>query len=158
MTERPVPLIRPASPADRAWILPLAPRLHEFGPPPWRPREAMDRAVTVAIERALVSTPLGSAVFVAEDPAGAPLGFVHVETAMDFFTHERHGHVSDLVVASKGEGRGAGTALMAAAEKWARQKGYRLLTLNVFAANLRARELYERIGFHPDTTRYIKEL
>lgn len=118
----------------------------------------MDRAVTVAIERALVSTPLGSAVFVAEDPAGAPLGFVHVETAMDFFTHERHGHVSDLVVASKGEGRGAGTALMAAAEKWARQKGYRLLTLNVFAANLRARELYERIGFHPDTTRYIKEL
>lgn len=118
----------------------------------------MDRAVTATIEQALVATPRGSEVFVAEDPAGTPLGFVHVEMATDYFTRELHGHVSDIVVAAEGEGRGVGTALMLAAETWARRQGYRLLTLNVFADNRRARELYERTGYRPDTTKYVKEL
>jgi hypothetical protein len=45
--------IRPAGRGDRKWILPLAPRLHEFGPPPWRPRDAMDRAVAASIDGGL---------------------------------------------------------------------------------------------------------
>ena len=85
-------------------------------------------------------------------------GFVHVHTAGDFFTGGTHGHVSDLVVASGVEGRGVGRALMAAAEGWARERGYRLLTLNVFGDNRRALELYTRLGYQPDTTKLVKVL
>jgi RimJ/RimL family protein N-acetyltransferase len=33
-----------------------------------------------------------------------------------------------------------------------------VLTLNVFVANARARAVYERAGFTPDTMRYAKPL
>jgi ribosomal protein S18 acetylase RimI-like enzyme len=149
--------IRRAKPADREWILPLAPRLIEFGPPKWRPISAMNRAVTEAIDRALVATPPGSVVFVAED-GDQPLGFIHVETTRDYFTDEAHGHVSDLVVDRGGEGRGVGRALMSAAEAGARDRGYRLMSLNVFEDNHRARALYERLGYRPDTFKLLKDL
>ncbi|MDQ3516834.1 MAG: GNAT family N-acetyltransferase [Gemmatimonadota bacterium] len=150
--------IRPAKPSDRSWILPLAPRLHLFGPPPWRPLPAMDAAVTAAIEKGVVAPPAGSAVLVAEDAEGQPLGFIHLETKTDYFTEEEHGHVSDLVVASSAEHRGVGRALMAAAEEWARGLGFRLLTLNVFDTNHGARKLYDRLGYQPDTMKMVKVL
>lgn len=61
--------IRPARPGDRDWILSLAPRLHEFGPPPWRPREVMDRAVTISIDEGLTSPKPDQTVLVAESAA-----------------------------------------------------------------------------------------
>lgn len=151
-------LIRAAHAADAEWILPLSARLHDFGPPPFRPRPEMDAAVARAIWQALDAPGRGAAVFVAEDSERTPLGFVHVHTAHDFFTGEEHGHVSDIVVASGAEGRGVGRALMAAGEGWSRARGHRLLTLNVFGANTRARELYERLGFAADTTKLVKVL
>ncbi|MDQ6894770.1 MAG: GNAT family N-acetyltransferase [Acidobacteriota bacterium] len=151
-------LIRPAHGEDREWILPLSARLHDFGPPPWRRRPEMDAAVARAIGQVLDSPGKDTVVFVAEDPERIPLGFVHVHTARDFFTQEEHGHVSDIVVASGAEGRGVGRALMAAGEGWSRARGHRLLTLNVFAENTRARELYDRLGFAADTTKLVKVL
>jgi len=150
--------ILPATAADAAWIAPLAPRLHDFGPPPWRSRAVMDQAVARVVERALTSAAADAVVLAAVDAAGRGLGFVHVHTASDFFTGEAHGHVSDLVVASEAEGRGVGRALMAAAEQWARDQGYRLLSLNVFEENHRARELYAHLGYQPDTTKLVKLL
>jgi len=150
--------IRPARPGDRGWILALAPRLHEFGPPPWRPREAMDRAVTVSIDGGLTTPEPDQTVLVAEDAAHEPLGFVHLHAATDFHTGERHGHVSDIVVAPAAEGRGVGAALMAAAEAWARARDFRLLSLHVFAENRRARALYERLGYRLDIVKMIKTL
>ncbi len=96
-----------------------------------------------------------NAVFVAEDD-GVRVGFVHLETAVDFFTRERHGHISTLVVAAGAERHGAGRALLAAADEWTRKQGYRVLTLNVFDGNDAARRLYERAGFAVDTLRYLK--
>lgn len=151
-------LIRAGKAEDREWILPLSARLHDFGPPPWRPRAEMDAAVARAIAPALEAPGSGAAVFVAEDADRSPLGFVHVHTARDFFTDEEHGHVSDLVVAPGAEGRGVGRALMAAGEGWSRARGHRLLTLNVFGGNTRARELYERLGFAADTMKLVKVL
>ncbi len=158
MTSRADFRLRSATPADHTWILPLAPRLHDFGPPPWRSRQRMDLAVSAAIERGLLERPSGSSVIVAEDPGGEPAGFVHLETATDFFTGEAHGHVSDLVVAPGSEGRGVGALLMAAAEAWAQEQGFRLLTLNVFGGNERALHLYQRLGFQADVTKMVKEL
>ncbi len=150
--------IRPARPGDREWILALAPRLHEFGPPPWRPRDVMDRAVTDSIDGALTAPQPDQTVLVAEDAAHQPLGFVHLHAATDFHTGERHGHVSDIVVAPAAEGRGVGAALMAAAETWARERGFRLLSLHVFDANVRAQALYERLGYRRDIVKMIKTL
>ena len=151
-------LVRAARPEDREWILPLSARLHDFGPPPWRPRLQMDAAVALAIGRALDTPGSDAAVFVAEDGDRRPMGFVHVHTAHDFFTAEVHGHVSDIVVAAGAEGRGVGRALMAAGEGWSRARGHRLLTLNVFGGNERARKLYRRLGFAADTTKLVKVL
>ena len=79
-------------------------------------------------------------------------------TQTDYFTREAHGHLAIIAVAEAGEGRGVGRALMAAVEQWAIGRGYRLLTLSVFEANTRARDLYERNGFGVDMLRLIKEL
>jgi GNAT superfamily N-acetyltransferase len=150
--------IRPARPGDRDWILSLAPRLHDFGPPPWRPRDVMDGAVTASIDEGLTAPAADQTVLVAEDAARKPLGFVHLHGATDFHTGERHGHVSDIVVAPDAEGRGVGAALMAAAEDWARGNGFRLLSLHVFGANARARALYERLGYRLDIVKMVKPL
>lgn len=150
--------IRPATSRDREWILPLAPRLHDFGPPPLRPREVMDRAVVASIDGALTGATAGAEVLVAEGPGGEPLGFIHLHGARDFFTGEEHGHVSDIVVRAEAEGRGVGQALMAAAETWARGRGYRLLSLHVFEANARARAFYARLGYQADIRKLIKPL
>jgi GNAT superfamily N-acetyltransferase len=150
--------VRPAREDDRDFILALVPRLMEFGPPPW-----YDAARNVATDLETIGgilreMPEGTAVLVAEDERGSRLGFIHLDSRVDYFTREEVGHVSDVVVAPEAEGCGAGRALMAAGEEWARGRGYRLLTLNAFAKNERARRLYERLGFGEDTVKYVKEL
>jgi len=150
--------VRPASAADRDWILALAPRLHDFGPPPYRERGVMDRAVVASIGEALSGGRPDAAVLVAAGASGELLGFVHLHGARDFFTGEPHGHVSDIVVAPEAEGRGVGQALMAAAEDWARALGFRLLSLHVFDGNARARAFYARLGYRPDIVKLIKTL
>ncbi|MEO8451841.1 MAG: hypothetical protein ABI647_18765, partial [Gemmatimonadota bacterium] len=43
--------IRAVGPEDADWITALAPRLHEFGPPPWREVAVMDAAVALGLAR-----------------------------------------------------------------------------------------------------------
>ena len=111
----------------------------------------------VLTERLSTQAP-GVAIFIAEDETAASLGFIHLITATDYYTRERHGHIADIVVAGEGEGRGVGRALMAKGEEWARGQGYRWLTLNVFVKNLHAREVYKRLGYGEDIMSYVKEL
>ena len=47
---------------------------------------------------------------------------------------------------------------MRAAEGWAREQGYRKLTLTVFEANHPARAVYEHLGYALETLRYVKIL
>jgi ribosomal protein S18 acetylase RimI-like enzyme len=47
---------------------------------------------------------------------------------------------------------------MEAGEAWARGRGYRLLTLDVFAGNERARSFYRRLGYGEDSLSMAKEL
>lgn len=149
-------IIRPATFEDGTWIIPLSARFHTFGPPPWRTREVMDRAVAEELAGALRPQGDDVVVLVAELAPGTPAGFVHVLTAVDYFTGEQHSHVSNLAVMPEAEGRGVARALMAEAEAWARSRGHRLVTLNVFGGNERARALYDRLGYAPDTTRLVK--
>lgn len=150
--------IRPARPSDGAFILGLAPRLIEFGAVPGRDSARMvqrDRSVLAeALDRASDDT----ALFVAEEDGGAPLGFVHLTTAEDYYSDSRTAHVADLVVAPNADGRGVGTALLAHGESWARARGFPLLTLNVFVGNRKARDFYQKRGFQEEWIRCVKRL
>jgi ribosomal protein S18 acetylase RimI-like enzyme len=150
--------IRPALLRDKEFILDLAQRLVEFGTVPGRePLQmvARDRAVLVkALEQPSAST----ALFVAETAPDRCVGFIHLTTADDYYTDSLTGHIADVVVAPQMGGHGVGSALIAYAEEWARTRGFAMLTLNVFTANHRARELYTRAGFQEEWIRCIKRL
>jgi GNAT superfamily N-acetyltransferase len=150
--------VRPATKADRRFIVSVVPRLRAFGDPPLRPAAALDRAERRALERALAVPSRDTTLLVAELDDTGPAGVAYAETSIDYFTGERHGHLAILAVAASGEGQGVGRALLSAVETWATERGYRFITLNVFDGNKRARAVYERAGYWPDTIRYAKEL
>lgn len=149
--------IRPAGPEDRAFVLATVMRLGAFGPPPWRTSNEIGEADARAVRAFFEDPPEGAWLLVAESGA-APLGFIYLEVLRDYFVGEEHGHIGILAVTEQAEGRGAGGALICAAEAWARERGYRRLTLNVFEGNTRARAVYDHLGYRPETVRYVKLL
>jgi ribosomal protein S18 acetylase RimI-like enzyme len=150
--------IRPATADDKDFIISLLPRLVEFGPPSWRDIDQIIATDTRLLSEKFLDQPPGTAIYIAEDASGIALGFIHLQTGTDYYNHDEHGHIADLVVAPAGEGRGLGRLLIEKGEEWARAQGYRWLTLNVFAQNLRAREIYKRLGYGEDIMKYVKEL
>ncbi|MBN8737155.1 MAG: GNAT family N-acetyltransferase [Xanthomonadales bacterium] len=150
--------IRPATPGDTDFILSLVPRFASFDLPHGRRKRETLAAIHADIERALRETPPGDHFFVAEETDGRSAGFLHLQVQRDFFSGMRACHVADLAVVPSREGRGIGRALLAHAEKWARENRCKLLTLSVFPGNTRARALYERAGFAPDLLRMAKPL
>jgi GNAT superfamily N-acetyltransferase len=150
--------IRPAVPADRSFVLAAAQRLASFEPPPWRPALEIVEGERRTLRAFFDGPPAGSALLVAESEAGEGLGFAYLERLQDYFTLEAHGHVGILVVVEAAAGKGVGGALMRAAEAWAKEQGYRKLTLTVFGANGAARAVYDHLGYAPETLRYVKIL
>jgi GNAT superfamily N-acetyltransferase len=153
-------IVRGGTAADRDFVIDTARRFAAFGPPPWR--SALE--VVAGEVRCLddffdggLESPAGPALLLAEQ-SGDPLGFAFLEPAVDYFSGETHGHVGMIAVTEAAEGRGAGAALMSAAEDWARSRGYQKLTLNVFEGNHRARRMYERFGYQVETLHYVKSL
>ena len=149
--------VRVARGTDRTFVLETAARLAAFGPPPWRTVEDLIEGEARTLRDFFESPDDGSKLLIAET-TDRRLGFALLEELRDYFTLERHGHIGILAVTEGAEGRGAGGALIRAAESWARERGYRTLTLNVFSGNNHAREVYEHLGFEPDTIKYIKAL
>jgi GNAT superfamily N-acetyltransferase len=149
--------VRDAREADQTFVFETAARLAAFGPPPWRTVDEIIEAEARTLRDVFESPDDGSRVLIAE-AGDERLGFMLLEELRDYFTLERHGHVGILAVTDGAEGRGVGGALIRAAESWARDRGYRTLTLNVFTGNQHARDVYEHLGFEPDTIKYIKAL
>lgn len=152
--------LRRARRDDVDWIVELVPRLHEFGPPPWRQVERMNAAERADLGNALASLDDETALLLVAERArdAEPLGFLYAATMTDFFTAAPHAHVKDLVVAKAGEGQGIARQLLTAAEEWAKSRGYAWITLSVFPENRRALELYERVGYRTDVLRMLKVL
>lgn len=150
-------IIRPSMPSDRDQVLRLTARLGDFPVPPWRTAREIAEADHHLLLPALAGSPGEQALFVAEE-AGRVLGFVFVAEREDYFTHERQAHVEDLALDPQGEGKGLARRLMEAAESWARGRGHRRITLNVWAQNTRAIGLYQRLGYQPETVHYLKLL
>jgi GNAT superfamily N-acetyltransferase len=156
-----VRVLDPHAPADCTFVVELFQRVPMEGFPPWySPAQltAREREVADGIVRRLAMGSNDEALLVAETAAGERVGIVWVTTATDHFTRLPAGHVEDLATVPEYEGRGVGTALMAAAEAWARDRGYAAMTLNVWPANARARTLYGRLGFADEIVRMKKLL
>jgi len=80
----------------------------------------------------------GALVAIADD---AIVGSIHVDAS-------RHGFAEiGMAVAREWRGRGVGSALLAAAIAWARERGLHKLILGVFAHNEAAIALYRKFGF-----------
>ena len=155
-----VPLtIRPARQDDEAFLVGLMPRLADFPLPAWRTAEEIAQADRHLLHDALTGVLSHSAILVAElSPGGERAGYVFATTKHDYFTRAAHAHVEIIAVEPAAEGRGVARALMDAIEQWARRRGYRLVTLNVFDRNARARALYDSLGYEIETVRYRKAL
>ena len=150
--------VRIADASDRDALLALTPRLADFPRPPWRTAHEIAAADDAILLAALAAPGPDAVVFVTSAPGGPVDGVVFVSTKTDYFTHRRHAHVEVLAVAPQAQGRGVARALMAAAETWASARGDRFITLNVFDGNARARGLYARLGYLPETIHYRKDL
>jgi ribosomal protein S18 acetylase RimI-like enzyme len=148
--------IRAARPADEAALRSLALRLSAFPLPPWRRAEDIATADARDMIAAVRDDSPDNEVWIAER-SGVVVGCLHVLLTTDFFG-TRHAHISVIATTEAAEGSGAGRALLAHAEQWARERGQSLLTLNVFAANERARCFYERAGLAPEMLKYAKPL
>ena len=149
--------IREGTAADRDFVIDTARRFAAFGPPPWRSALEVVGGEVRCLDDYFDGRLTGPALLIAEDQEIA-IGFAFLEPAIDYFSGDRHGHVGMIAVTETAEGRGAGAALMRAAEDWARAQGYPKLTLNVFEGNQRARQVYEHFGYQVETVRYVKLL
>lgn len=87
---------------------------------------------------------------------GEPAGFAWVLLLEDFYTRAPIGKVSEIAVVRSGNG--TGQALMEHCERWARERGAQLITLNALEGNAYARRFYERGGYAPEYTMYVKRL
>jgi ribosomal protein S18 acetylase RimI-like enzyme len=148
--------VRPFLHADREFVLGLASRL-VIGIPPWRDPEKMRAVMWRFVAEDVERIGPRSAVLVAEDVAGALLGFVTVGHHVNF-TGEVQAYVGELAVREDAEGVGAGGALMRAAEDWAHEHGYTLVVLETGTANARAREFYRRLGYAEESVKLVKVL
>jgi ribosomal protein S18 acetylase RimI-like enzyme len=72
---------------------------------------------------------------------GEVIGSIHVATSGHGF-----GEIG-MAIAREWRGRGVGSALMAAAIEWARERGLHKLSLGVFAHNAAGLALYRKFGF-----------
>jgi GNAT superfamily N-acetyltransferase len=149
---------RPAIATDEAFLLALTDRLASFPVPSWRTAAEIAAADHPILLEALRRPGPESLILIAEDPVGTPSGYVFVTTDVDYFTQQSHAHIEIVAVLPEAVGQGIGGALLARAEQWARQRGYRTITLNVFERNRAARAVYEHLGYQPETIHYRKGL
>jgi GNAT superfamily N-acetyltransferase len=147
-------VIRPATIDDDRTLALFAARLAGFPLPPWRTADEIATADARAMMNAVRAAEQDDDVLIAERD-GAPVGCLHMLVAMDFFGR-RHAHISVIAVSEAVEGTGVGRALLAHADRWARERALPLVTLNVFAANERARRFYEQSGFAPEIVKYAR--
>jgi len=151
-------IIRAAREGDRAFMFALAPRLAGVANLAWhRESDLTDfqiRYMKVAFARSADET----VTLIAEGKDGSPLGYVHAEASTDSVTLEPCGYVTVLALTEAAEGQGVARRLMERVEDWARSKGFRLLELDVFANNRRARDFYRRLGYREDSLRLTKPL
>jgi GNAT superfamily N-acetyltransferase len=164
-----VSTIRPASPADNAFIRTLSWRLDDGGLPQWHGAADFHafhargiEQVVAAVDAIAEGGATDQAVLVAESAAEGgrtiPIGVVHFRDGKNALTDEPQGYVAVLAVTKEAEGHGVGRALLEAAEAWARARGHRMLSLDTAGINARSRAFYRRGGYNEEFVGFVKIL
>jgi len=142
--------------SDHEFVLSLASRL-AIGIPPWRDPQKMIATVQGWITESIKQHGNKTMVIVAEDEHGERLGFATVSHDTHF-TGEGQAYIGELATSEEAEGRGVGKALAQACEQWAREQGYRILSLATGAANERALGFYRHMGYLDEDVKLVKLL
>ena len=148
--------VRPYDPADREFILSLAPRL-SIGIATWRDPQKMIVTAQGWIIESIEQHGKKSMVIVAEDEHGERLGFATV-SHNTHFTGDGQAYIGELATNETVEGSGVGKALAQACEQWARDQGYRLVSLTTGVANDRALGFYRHMGYLDEDVTLVKLL
>ena len=148
--------VRPYVPNDRAFVLSLAPRL-AIGKQPWRDVERWVNTVEEWLTESINQHNQKTVVLIAENERGEPLGFATV-SHNTHFTGQPQAYIGELATGETSEGRGVGSALVEACEQWAREQGYKIITLTTGAGNTRALRFYDRLGFQKEDITLTKLL
>lgn len=151
-------IIRKMVDNDKDFILQLSTRFNEFEFMEWRDRRKMDESQLKIAKEAIENNDIDSDIFVAEDVEKNLLGYLHMSKNIDFFTGVEQGYISSIAVSKDGEGKGIAKKLMEKAEEWSKEKGYKQLTLNVFASNDRAIKFYSKLNFENEILKMVKEI
>ncbi|WP_157640969.1 GNAT family N-acetyltransferase [Longispora albida] len=115
-----------------------------FAPPGSKP-DSWDETEAAARLRAVMAGEGRSTVFVAEDE-GRVIGFCTVYLDIVSVRFGQRSWIEDLAVDPGARSKGTGTALMDAADAWARERGAEHIKLESGDARLRAHKFYEARG------------
>jgi L-amino acid N-acyltransferase YncA len=147
-------LIRSAHPSDAQAIAEVHVRGWQWGYRDLLPADVLDSLSVDRREQGwieiLTSLPPGATVLVATVRDERIVGFAGVGPCRDEDALEETGELSSLYIEEEVADTGVGRALMKAAIDFARDSGYRELTLWVLERNSRARQFYEAAGLRPD--------
>lgn len=150
-------LIRTASGEDLPEIEAILPRLASFEVPEKREPEQLwhgDRDMF----RAWANGERPDVFVSVAQMDNQVVGIAAISTRKELLSGEPSAHLEVLALLEKAEGSGIGTALLKEAESMATARGAKSMSLHVFAANKRARALYERHGFDGEVLRYFKSI
>ena len=150
--------IREAASHDAEAMLALLPRLAAFEVPARRVAEDLWRGDERMLRAWLAGDAPDCILRVAAGADDGVLGLCLTRLRPELLSAEPSAHLEVLAVAATAEGRGIGRALIVDAEARAGERGARSMTLHVFAANERARGVYEGLGYDGELIRYIKPL
>ena len=101
---------------------------------------------------ALEGTPDAS-VLVAEGPDGAVLGWIHV-FATRHLESDPGAEIGGLVVDEAARSRGVGSALVTAAEAWAKGRGFEMVSVRSNVIRLEAHEFYKSRGYEVQKSQF----
>ena len=144
-TESPI-LVRPASPGDVPALAALATHLGYPATP-----EAMAERLGRIGAREDYET------YVAERE-GRVVGFAGVMHGLSYVYDPPYARLLALAVEPGERGKGTGAALVAAAERWAREQGAAQLHLTTALHRDGAHRFYERLGYERTGARYVRKL
>jgi GNAT superfamily N-acetyltransferase len=146
-------IIRAATPDDLAALLALYREFQAFHVMRLPDRLRTPPAEYEAEVRAALNKLLGepdAALFVAE-VAGVVIGLAEVylraDAADPATIAHRYGYVQSLLVTAQSRGHGAGAGLMAAAARWARERGADEMRLNTWELAGGPLAFYEQLGY-----------
>lgn len=105
-----------------------------------------------------ITSPSPPATSSASSAPPVPIACLWVGNAIDQVRSDRHTHIFLLYVKPEHRRRGIGKALMAYVENWASARGDRQISLQVFESNTAALNLYQRLGYIPQSLWLVKQV